>query len=353
MRPAERDPLVIDNGAFTLPLEPGWIVMEWLMPNRPFGGSIFQMSNGEASLPRYYVIIPDHYETTLDHLYRDSAGGDIRLPFDLAGSLILLGIHPYDSQFGTAAHTVTDEDRVHFFEEQTRLLYADYDTDGRTQATSLGLTTLSADLTAVFNRENNGVLRVYDTNYHLYTLMIAAPAAAWDETAPQIVDWLNRVTINPVTSITALDDGIPVGLQVGQRAPNFEMTLHDGSIVTLADFRGKPVVLDFWASWCDPCVDEMPTYRSLAADHDSFTILAVNSRETADVVSAFVDDHELNFPVALDESGAISDLYRIHAYPTHIVIDSEGVIRAIPAFETLSERQVLSWGRRFTGVKYV
>ncbi|MDX5334437.1 MAG: TlpA family protein disulfide reductase [Gammaproteobacteria bacterium] len=103
----------------------------------------------------------------------------------------------------------------------------------------------------------------------------------------------------------------------------------DGSTRDLADRRGEVVLVNFWASWCPPCVHEMPSMQRLAdryADRP-FTILAVNLAEEEADVRAFVARHELRFPVLLDPAGESIDAWKVFAYPTSYVIDHRGEIR--------------------------
>ncbi|MBD3618666.1 MAG: TlpA family protein disulfide reductase [Chromatiales bacterium] len=103
----------------------------------------------------------------------------------------------------------------------------------------------------------------------------------------------------------------------------------DGGTRDLADRRGEVVLVNFWASWCPPCVHEMPSMQRLAdryADRP-FTILAVNLAEDEADVRAFVERHELRFPVLLDPAGESIDAWKVFAYPTSYVIDHRGEIR--------------------------
>lgn len=123
----------------------------------------------------------------------------------------------------------------------------------------------------------------------------------------------------------------PVGLRVGDRAPEFVSETVDGQPIALSDFRGQVVLLNFWATWCGPCREEMPDFESIYRQRrdDGLAVLAVNAFESPDQVAAFVDEFDLTFPVILDESGVInSDLYgpAIAGYPTSLLIDRQGMI---------------------------
>lgn len=114
-------------------------------------------------------------------------------------------------------------------------------------------------------------------------------------------------------------------------APDFVLKSLDGSTVALGDFRGKPVLINFWATWCAPCLIEMPLlqdrYDRYAPD---LTILAVNFNESEADVQSYVDELGLTFEVLLDPGGVVNgQVYRVLGYPTTVVVDREGLIRAI------------------------
>lgn len=119
------------------------------------------------------------------------------------------------------------------------------------------------------------------------------------------------------------------GLKVGQRAPDFSAEMLDGSTLSLSDLRGQVVLVNFWATWCGPCGEEMPDFQTIYElyESDGFVVLAVNYEEGRSQVAGFVDDLELTFPVVLDESGTINrQLYQVGGYPTSYLLDRNGVI---------------------------
>ena len=132
-----------------------------------------------------------------------------------------------------------------------------------------------------------------------------------------------------ILAIVAIVTNRPtVNLAVGAVAPDFRTTTPSGEEIRLSDFRGKVVLLNFWATWCGPCRIEMPLFQNLYARYgeEGITIVAVNNRETAQQIVGFTDQLGITFPLALDESGTIQDLYNVSGYPITYIIDADGVI---------------------------
>lgn len=122
------------------------------------------------------------------------------------------------------------------------------------------------------------------------------------------------------------------GIKIGNRAPDFELQSLDGKKVKLSHFRGKKVLLNFWATWCPPCRMEMPHMEKFYEEFKDkdVVVLAVNlsmTEKSVNDVPIFVKQYGLSFPVVLDENGEVSGNYQVIAYPTSYIIDSQGVIR--------------------------
>ncbi|MGM0402014.1 MAG: redoxin domain-containing protein [Chloroflexota bacterium] len=136
-----------------------------------------------------------------------------------------------------------------------------------------------------------------------------------------------RPTSTPTEEATAN----PQPPQEGNPAFDFTLQTLEGEEVSLSDFRGQAVMLNFWASWCGPCRIEIPHMIELYKEtHDQdFEIVAVNLRENTDRVEDFVQRFDIPFPVLLDEKGRIGAAYHVQGIPTSIFIDEEGVIRHV------------------------
>jgi peroxiredoxin len=126
---------------------------------------------------------------------------------------------------------------------------------------------------------------------------------------------------------------LPAGLEVENRAPDFTLQTLKGDEVKLSDYRGKKVLLNFWATWCPPCKAEMPYMQEMYEKYkkEGFEILAVNSTVTEKSkqdVTEFVEKYGLSFSIPMDEKNRVSSDYEIMAYPTSFFIDTNGVIRS-------------------------
>jgi peroxiredoxin len=124
-----------------------------------------------------------------------------------------------------------------------------------------------------------------------------------------------------------------VGLQPGNVAPKFEVSTHDGWRVKLSDFRGRPVLINFWARWCTSCLSEMPEIKALQQERgaDSFVVVAVNAGETRAQALEFIDFLDAPFTFALDPGLHLSDAYDVRGLPNSIFIDATGVVQAVYA----------------------
>ena len=122
---------------------------------------------------------------------------------------------------------------------------------------------------------------------------------------------------------------VPVRPQRGFRAPDFTLLDLEGEQVSLSDFRGQLVLINFWATWCPPCRDELPVIQAQYEKSDDLVVLGVNFQEGADEVRSFVTNEELTFPILLDEEGRVTMTYRARALPTSFLVDAEGIITAV------------------------
>lgn len=125
---------------------------------------------------------------------------------------------------------------------------------------------------------------------------------------------------NEIEDMTTTDDRVQID--------NFEMTLLDGTKTSFEEYKGKKILLNFWATWCGPCVGEMPAFQKLSEEYpEELVVLAINCSEDQDTVQKFIDNNGYTFPVVLDADGAIQTMFGgVYSIPVTVIIDEEGCI---------------------------
>jgi cytochrome c biogenesis protein CcmG, thiol:disulfide interchange protein DsbE len=136
--------------------------------------------------------------------------------------------------------------------------------------------------------------------------------------------WIHLTRLQPVDANAS---GLPPSADVGHPAPDFMLQTLDGETVRLSDFRGRPVILNFWASWCGPCRTEIAAlqdaWRKVEGDA---VIIGVDVQEDAQIVSAFATERGMTYPLVLDLAGEVNRTYRVYALPTTYFIDANGIV---------------------------
>ncbi|MBN1264258.1 MAG: TlpA family protein disulfide reductase [Anaerolineales bacterium] len=127
----------------------------------------------------------------------------------------------------------------------------------------------------------------------------------------------------------------------GFRAPDFTLNTLDGEMLSLVDFQGQVVILNFWATWCTPCRLEMPALEQVQQElgGKGVVVLGVNTtyQDSSSAAAAFVAEYNLSFPVVLDTENHAASAYNVRATPTTFIIDSDGVIRHVQIGGPLDE----------------
>jgi cytochrome c biogenesis protein CcmG, thiol:disulfide interchange protein DsbE len=119
------------------------------------------------------------------------------------------------------------------------------------------------------------------------------------------------------------------GPSVGQTAATFELTTLEGESIRLESFRGRPLVINFFATWCDPCREEMPLVNALAqaAQGGGYEVLGIAVQDTRVAVTQYAKDGGLVFPIALDLNNRVQRAFYVYGPPATFFIDRDGVLR--------------------------
>jgi thiol-disulfide isomerase/thioredoxin len=141
-------------------------------------------------------------------------------------------------------------------------------------------------------------------------------------------------TAEPEAGIGPLDDRRP---EQGEPAPDFVLRDLGGAPVRLSDLRGKVVFLNFWATWCRPCKQELPDIQKVAAEYpDDLAVLAINVEESQEEATAYFAENGLSIPALLDRNGGVFDQYGLRGLPDSFFIDREGNV-AVVSYGYLTE----------------
>jgi cytochrome c biogenesis protein CcmG/thiol:disulfide interchange protein DsbE len=146
--------------------------------------------------------------------------------------------------------------------------------------------------------------------------------------------WLVAAAILPLLLLAGwagivLSTASPGG-RIGTAAPDFSLVDLDGNAVRLSELRGSPVLVNFWASWCAPCVEEFPLLRDAAAEHarDGLVVVGIVYQDRSEAARDFMVRLDATWPAAMDPGGMVAEEYGIYGPPETFFIDGTGVIRA-------------------------
>jgi peroxiredoxin len=117
-------------------------------------------------------------------------------------------------------------------------------------------------------------------------------------------------------------------VDVGDRAPSFELADDSGSGARLEDYRGKYVLVNFWATWCAPCVQEVPSLNTLQREFEEngFVVLGISVDENKEAYDRFLENFDVSFPTVRDPEMAVASLYGTTIYPESYLIDRDGQV---------------------------
>jgi peroxiredoxin len=156
--------------------------------------------------------------------------------------------------------------------------------------------------------------------------------------------WPNRCWV--VLALTGILSA-PVGADSGGPAPEFTLTDDNGAAVSMSELRGQVVMINFWASWCGPCREEMPLLQQIHERYEAlgFTLLGINVEEDSAVAQAWLHERPVSFPILYDPKNRVSKLYDVVAMPSTVLVDRQGNVRYLhhgyqPGYENEYQDQI-------------
>ena len=138
--------------------------------------------------------------------------------------------------------------------------------------------------------------------------------------------WIRLISLVIVSGVVST---LASAASMTGRAPDFTLTTQDGTSVSLSELRGQVVMINFWATWCGPCRQEMPLLDALYQRYNrlGFTLLGVNVEEDPSGADEYLAETPVSFPILYDRANNVSKLYDVNAMPSTILVDREGNVR--------------------------
>jgi thiol-disulfide isomerase/thioredoxin len=160
----------------------------------------------------------------------------------------------------------------------------------------------------------------------------AARALLWALVGVMTVVWLfYGGGLESITSMTRPDPTPVATADIGQAAPSLKLPLVGGGEADLASYKGRPLILTFWATWCEPCRAEMPVFERAQQQYrdQGLAVLGVDFQEQDPEIVAYLKEIGVTFPSAVDRTGEVTRQWRATGLPTTFLIDGQGIIRDV------------------------
>jgi cytochrome c biogenesis protein CcmG, thiol:disulfide interchange protein DsbE len=141
---------------------------------------------------------------------------------------------------------------------------------------------------------------------------------------------LPLVILATLAAVLSVSAATPAGARVGAPAPEFALTDLEGNALRLSDLAGRPVIVNFWASWCPPCVEEFPLLGSALERHasDDLVVIGIVSRDRSEAARPFMSRMGASWPAAMDHGGTVAASYGTFGLPETFFINRDGVVVA-------------------------
>lgn len=143
---------------------------------------------------------------------------------------------------------------------------------------------------------------------------------------------MKRIVKYTLAFIVVVATGVQAGtVQLQQPAPDFVLKSQGGENLRLSEQRGQVILLNFWASWCGPCREEIPMLNTLHKRYEKlgFQVMGINIDKRRDAAKRMMQDFQIAYPVLFDSQQGISKLYGVDAMPSTVIIDRDGIVRAV------------------------
>ncbi len=153
--------------------------------------------------------------------------------------------------------------------------------------------------------------------------------------------WISTMTV------AAMLMSITIAAGSSGPAPDFSLTSRDGSVVQLSSLKGNVVLINFWATWCAPCRQEMPLLDAIYQkyNHVGFEMLGINVENDAKGAERYLTETPVTFPILFDPTGKVSKQYNVKAMPSTVLVDRQGNVRHVhfgykPGYENDYQDQI-------------
>ncbi len=181
-----------------------------------------------------------------------------------------------------------------------------------------------ADEASRTSRRTSGAVMV------LVALVVTIGIGVWQDREPDAAGSGEHGIVAQVLPASADLAELPTVPEPGALAPNFRLQLAEGGEVELAQLRGKPVFINFWASWCFFCLTEMPAIQRVSEAYgEEVVVLGVNVSDTPEEIAIYASNNAIHYPLPMDTAGAVREAYGARQMPTSIFVDERGVISSV------------------------